>query len=88
MAHSLFLYNRMAIALRKQGKHQDAINIYVKALGVAPKDEGLYYNLARALFESGQKDKAIKSLARALSLDPDFAEAKELREEYRNAAGQ
>ncbi|MBI5814057.1 MAG: tetratricopeptide repeat protein [Nitrospinae bacterium] len=79
---NVVLYNRMAIALRKQSKFNEAINLYIKALGVFPDDEGLFYNLARALFESGQKDKAIKALDKALSLDPEFGEAKRLREEY------
>lgn len=82
---NIFYYNRMAIAQRRQGKHKEAINIYIKALGVAPKDEGLYYNLARALYESGEKEKAVKALDKALALDPDFSEAKELKEEYLNS---
>ncbi len=81
---SIHLYNRMAIALRKQNKHTDAIDLYVKALAIAPKDEGLYYNLARALAESGQKQKALKALNKALLIDPEFAEAKKLKEEYQS----
>lgn len=76
------LYNRMAMALRKQAKYTEAINIYIKALKVAPDDEGLFYNLARALYESGQKDKAIKALDKAISLDPEFDEAITLKNEY------
>ena len=76
------LYNRMAMALRRQNKHTEAIDLYVKALAVAPKDEGLYFNLARALAESGQKQKALKALNKALSIDPDFVEAIELKKEY------
>lgn len=79
------LYNRMAIALRKQGKVNEAINLYIKALKIAPKDEGLYFNLARALNESGDTGKALKSLDKAISLDPEFAEAIELRAEYAKA---
>lgn len=78
----ILLYNRMAMALRKQAKYTEAINIYIQALKVAPNDEGLFYNLARALFESGQKDKAVKALDKAIGIDPEFAEAIALKNEY------
>jgi len=83
---ALELYSRGDI-LERQGKYEEAINIYGKAIRVAPKDEALYFNLARALCESGQKEKAIKALEIAISLDPEFEEAIELRNEYQNVQG-
>ena len=39
-----------------------------------PNDEVLYYNMARAYFEKGEADSAIKSLESAIKIKPDFKE--------------
>ena len=42
-------FNALGIALRQQGKWQDAIIEYEKAVTIAPKDENLHYNIAPGL---------------------------------------
>lgn len=80
---NIHLYNRMGIAARKQGKYREAIYIYMKAMKVDPRDEGILYNLSRALWGAGQKEKALKVIDMALSIYPDFGEAKKLREKFK-----
>lgn len=65
----LGLFNRLGISLKKQGKIQDAIANYTKALTIAPEDEGLYYNLSLAYYEGGETVKAAKNMDKALELN-------------------
>lgn len=65
-------FNSLGIALKAQGKWKESIECYRKALTVAPKDEGLHYNLGMALFEGKQLQEAVKAFLRALKLNPDF----------------
>ncbi len=65
-------FNLLGIALRKQGKWRDAISEYQKALQISPEDENLYYNAAMAYAEGRDYRKALNSLAKCLSINPDF----------------
>lgn len=67
--------NAFGIHLRKQGDYETAIAYYRKALELAPSDERLLFNLARALFEKGDLPGCHSRLEQALRLAPDFAEA-------------
>lgn len=49
---------------------------YHRALLVKKYDENLWFNLGRALFEDGQTQAASKVLAKAISLKPEFEEAR------------
>ncbi len=69
------IFNEFAINLRKQKLYEDAINNYNKAIAIDPKDEILYYNLARAYFEQKDFQNAKKTLQKALELNPNFKEA-------------
>lgn len=73
-----FVYNRLAIALRRQKKFTEAIGLYEKALTIDPDEEYLYYNLARAHLSAKNPDLAKTALQKALSIQPDFQEAIEL----------
>ena len=55
----------------------EAVMNYRKAISIDPEDEILYFNLARACFEKGERQEAAVHLAAALRLKKDFAEAKE-----------
>ena len=81
------IFNECAIDLRKQKMYDDAIRNYNKALEIDPNDEVLYYNLARAYFEKGEADNAIKSLEKAIKVNPDFAEAKKALEFIKKKVG-
>lgn len=75
-----YVLNRLGIALRKQKKFDQAIEQYRKAISLDPGDEVLYYNMARAYWEWGQRTNALCSLRQALELQPHFPEAHEFLE--------
>ncbi|MBU1247992.1 MAG: tetratricopeptide repeat protein [Proteobacteria bacterium] len=63
-------FNRLGIALKAQGKWKEAVECYRKALGIAPKDEGLHYNMGMALFEGRRSMDAHQAFCKALALNP------------------
>ena len=65
----------MGIALREQGKLDEAIEAYKKALSIQPNNANAYYNMGIALREQGKLDEAIEAYKKALSIQPDYAEA-------------
>ncbi len=65
-------YNRLGLMLRRQGKWQDAIAEYRKALKISPNDGGLFYNISMAYTEGRQYIEAYQYLDRALTLNPDL----------------
>ena len=71
------IFNEFGIELRKKGMFEEATLNYLKALSVDPKDEVLYYNLGRAYYEQGDREKALEQLRQALKIKADFEEAKE-----------
>jgi len=72
------IFNEVGIELRQKGLLAEAIMNYRKAISIDPEDEVLYFNLARACFEQGERQEAAGHLAAALRLKPEFKEAKEL----------
>ena len=76
--NDVYTYNRLGIALRRQKKFSEAIRYYQKALKIDPQNDNLYYNIARAYHESGDKKKSLEALEKALEINPDFWEAKAL----------
>jgi tetratricopeptide (TPR) repeat protein len=74
----------LGIAYRKQGKFQEAIEEYKKALTVDPGDEHLYYNLGRAYMDAKNVDAAAKQFQKALEIYPDFKEAQDALEKIKN----
>lgn len=71
------IFNEFGIELRKKKMFQEAIENYLKAISIDPKDEVLYYNLGRAHYEDGRHEEAIGDLNHALAIKPDFREAQE-----------
>ncbi|WP_029458739.1 tetratricopeptide repeat protein [Solidesulfovibrio alcoholivorans] len=65
-------FNRLGLMLRRQGKWQDAIVEYRKALKISSNDGGLYYNIAMAYTEGRQYIEAYQYLDRALTLNADL----------------
>ncbi len=65
----LSTFNQLGISLRKQGRWQDAITEYKKALKIAPNAEVLFYNISMAYAEGKDYDTAIRSMLKALSLN-------------------
>ena len=65
----------MGNTLQEQGKLEEAINAYNKALVVNPGYSDAYNNMGNALKNQGKLDEAIAAYNKALSLKPDYAEA-------------
>jgi CheY-like chemotaxis protein len=74
-------YKRLGMALRLQGKFAEAIGKYQEALHLERKNPDLYFNLAIAQYKMGEANLARESLRRALELEPDFEEARQLLKE-------
>ncbi|MBT8763605.1 tetratricopeptide repeat protein [Desulfohalobiaceae bacterium Ax17] len=71
-------YNNLGINLRKKGQYNLAIDAYRKALALDPKDENIYFNMAKAYFFMKQYADAKKFTLKALNLNPNFAVAETL----------
>lgn len=65
-------FNQLGISLRRQGRWEDAIIEYKKALNIAPNAEGLFYNIAMAYGEGKDYESAVRHMQKALSLNPDL----------------
>ncbi len=70
--------NSYGMSCRKAGRIEEAINTYESCLLVCDDDEGIFFNLARAYMEGGQSEQAIKTINRALSINPEFREGQSL----------
>jgi tetratricopeptide (TPR) repeat protein len=71
-ASQLHLFNNLAISMRKMGKSLEAIEVYDRALTINPQDESVYYNKALAYDDCGDKQNALRSIQKAISLNEIF----------------
>lgn len=71
-------FNELGIELRGLSLYDQAIEFYQKALSLAPDDENLMFNIARAAMEGGNQDRARAYLNQALTLNPGFEAARKL----------
>ena len=69
------VHNNLGNALKDQGKPDQAIEAYTKALSIQPNNANAYYNMGIALREQGKLDEAIEAYKKALSINPDYADA-------------
>jgi tetratricopeptide (TPR) repeat protein len=76
----VLVLNRLAMALKRLKRFNEAVDRYKQALKLAPRDEGLYYNLAVTLAETRELAIAKKVLEMALNLRPEFPQALQLLE--------
>lgn len=77
-------FNTLGVKLRKQGDYDGALNAYTQALELTPHDENIHFNMAKALYFMSRKEEASEKCAIALSMNPDFTEARKL---YRQIKG-
>ena len=68
------VFNRLGLALRRQGHWAEAVAEYKKALQVAPGDENLHFNVAVALAEGGEGASAAATLDWVLAKNPGFGQ--------------
>ncbi|MBF0475112.1 MAG: tetratricopeptide repeat protein [Deltaproteobacteria bacterium] len=76
------VFNKYGIQLRNHKMYDDSVQSYVKALKCDSGDEHLFYNLARALYEKGDQEKACRVLKNAIRLNPDFKDGETLLAYY------
>ena len=70
------LFNEFGINLRRNKMLEQSLEYYKRAEELADTDENLMYNIARTLFDKKQMDEALTYLKKALTIRPDFNEAK------------
>lgn len=68
-------YSNLGVTLNQQGKLEEAIAAYHKAIRIKPDFAEAYSNLGNSLNEQGKLREAIIAFRRAISIRPDFHEA-------------
>lgn len=72
------LFNEFGLKLRKARLYTQALKHYARAYKLAPNDEHLLYNMARAFFDKGSLKQAETFLLKSIALNPDFTEARKM----------
>jgi len=72
------VYNSLGIIYRRQGRLEEALRAYEKALKVHKDDEYIYFNTARVHLDMGNHLMAQKYLRKALEINPEFTAATDL----------
>ncbi len=65
-------FNRLGIALRRQGKWREAVDNYKKALTVSPSDERILYNMGLAYADGQLHRMAVGAFEQVQRISPDF----------------
>jgi tetratricopeptide (TPR) repeat protein len=73
----IHVYNRLGIALRRQGEWENAVLEYRRALEIDRHDAALHFNMGKAFIEGGKLYEARGWFEKALEIDPHFPEAAE-----------
>ncbi|MBI4667074.1 MAG: tetratricopeptide repeat protein [Nitrospinae bacterium] len=84
---SVHVYNRLGIALRKKGQFDEALKVYQRAIKLEPENEVLYFNVGRLLMEQAFYRDAAEYFRKALDLDPEFAECKNMLSKVNELSG-
>lgn len=72
------LFNEYGIALRKKKLGQQAVDYYKRALELSPQDENLWFNLARAMFDSEDWAGCAEAAQKCIEISPDHPEGKKV----------
>lgn len=73
------MFNEFGIKLRKNKMYDQALAYYASAYKISGKDEHLLYNIARTLYDKADFEKGLKYIDKALELNPNFEEGRQLR---------
>ena len=65
----------MSLTLEDQGKLEEAIEAYKKAIAIKSDYADAYFNMANALREQGKLEESIVAYNKALAIKPDNSEA-------------
>ncbi len=71
-------YNRLGIALRRQGKYAEAEKHYNRALFYHPDNPAILYNLGVLHMNKQEKQSAVELFKKVLKIDPGFSKAREM----------
>ena len=71
-------HNNIGWALYKQGRLDDAMRAYQKALAIDPQLAWAHYNIGTVLQDRDRHDDAMRAFEKALAVDPSFDEAQGL----------
>lgn len=71
-----FMFTEFGLALRRKQKLVLALRSHLRALALAPNDEHILFNVARAEYELGNTNAARQYLDKALAVAPDFTIAR------------
>jgi tetratricopeptide (TPR) repeat protein len=77
-SNDIFLFNRLGISLRRQGKWKEAIKEYEKVLNITTENPNIYYNIAMAQMEGNLLEEAFKNFENSYKLDKNFILGNEL----------
>ncbi|WP_457571777.1 tetratricopeptide repeat protein [Desulfovulcanus sp.] len=70
--------NNLALAMRRQGNVQEALDVYRIALKKEPENQKILYNISVAYLNVNRADSAIKYLRKAVRINPEFRQAQDL----------
>ena len=71
------IFNEFGIELRKARMTDEALDNYIKALEISPRDEHLYFNIARLYYDAKDWEYALKWIEQCMKSNPAFREAKQ-----------
>ena len=70
------VYNNLGNLFYKQGRYDDAIRHYEKAIRIKPDHTNAYRNLGATLIRKGRISEAVQHFQDALRLEPDNVQTK------------
>ncbi len=82
------MFNEFGIALRKGQLYDQAIEYYEKAVTLAPDDENLHFNIARAAFHKNDVRKVYRHVSACLKLNPAHEKALQVKAYLDRKVGQ
>ncbi|WP_141699691.1 tetratricopeptide repeat protein, partial [Nostoc sp. KVJ20] len=77
-------HNNLGRVRYNQGKLEEAISAYQRALQIDPNNATAHYNLGNALYDQGKVKEAIAELEIAVRLEPSNTLFRDNLEIYRN----
>lgn len=77
------LLNRVAVELRKEGRHEASLECLISVRKYYGEDENLHFNIARTLWDMRLLDKCEAHLVRSLKLNPHLAVARQFLAQLR-----
>jgi len=73
------LFNEFGIALRKGEMYDQAMSYYERAVALAPDDENLHFNIARAAYQKGDVRAVYRHVAQCLEINPGHEAALQVK---------